>query len=386
MRTSFASVQPVKFRVPVLCSNHLLRRLMPCAAAPFSDANLAATRPRRHRRSPLFRFPPPAPSPRRRRRRCLPRRHVRGLEIPKPTASGSFVNRRTRRARSGRSSGERFARAGHARARNQIQESTGKFGDFARRASVEVGAARKIVSSPCACIDRAIIAGFFGRQIGCQHAVGARCCRGVGEFLQAHLQDRIEIAEEHQRHVACAVRSRADKIDHARERGPAAQRAFARALNRRAHRRRGSLNGTPSSITSAPASAAAKTIFSLAVERRIARGDIGDQAQFAGLGKLAKRRGDSPCGLPRRSAGLAATRDLGMAASDIAREGFHVFVAAAGNIQDDDFVFLHLGARRISSATACADSSAGMMPSICARVRAASMAASSLTAVYSARP
>src|SRR2546426_547840 len=73
-----------------------------------------------------------------------------GSEIPKPTASGSDVTRRVRRTRSGKSSGSAsltpVTPVREIRYRNPVETPA----IFARRSSGEVGAARKIVSSPCA--------------------------------------------------------------------------------------------------------------------------------------------------------------------------------------------------------------------------------------------
>ena len=186
-----------------------------------------------------------------------------GSEIPKPTAIGNL-----RESPHAPHQGRQFlgqgirARPSRRCAKSNTESRSNTSAICARRASVEVGAARKIVSRPLRLHDRAIVARFFGRQVGRQHAIGAGRGSRFGEFLEAHLQDRIEIAEKNERHLA--VRAQApDEIEHSRQRGAGAQRAFAGALNR-GPSATGSLNGTPSSITSAPASAAASTIFSLA--------------------------------------------------------------------------------------------------------------------------
>ncbi len=130
---------------------------------------------------------------------------------------------------------------------------------------------------------------------------------------------------------------RADQIDHAGKRRSAAQRAFAGALNRRAigdriAERHAQLDHIRAGF------GGSQHDFLGRLERRIARGDVRDQAQLAGFGKRAKTSRDSPGGLWRRHCAFVTDAKF----SDIARENFHIFIAAAGKIQDDDFVLLHL--------------------------------------------
>src|SRR5580704_16717918 len=98
----------------------------------------------------------------------------------------------------------------------------------------------------------------------------------------------------------------------------------------------GSLNGTPSSITSAPASAAASTIFSVAAS------DGSPAVMYA-------TRPISPASESARN--RCAMRPVGFGAvtavcddakfSDIARENIHILIATSGKIQDYEFVFFH---------------------------------------------
>ena len=75
-----------------------------------------------------------------------------------------------------------------------------------------------------------VFAGFFGCKVGDQDAVDAGCSRGIAEFFEPHLQNRIEIAEQDEGNVRLSTH-RLYKRDHAGERRAAAQRAFAGALN-----------------------------------------------------------------------------------------------------------------------------------------------------------
>ena len=70
---------------------------------------------------------------------------------------------------------------------------------------------------------------------------------------------------------------------------------------------------------------------------------------------------------------------------DALGDGVHVLVAAAGEVDQQDRVLPIDGAIFIACATACADSSAGMMPSVRHSSWNAASASSSVTATYSAR-
>src|SRR5271170_3407315 len=100
----------------------------------------------------------------------------------------------------------------------------------------------------------------------------------------------------------------------------------------------GSLNGTPSSITSAPASAAASTIFPVASSDGSPAVIYATSPSSPASASSRKRRPMRPSDFPA-SAGTPEV-GLGIAASDISRESFHIFVAAAGNIQYDDLILL----------------------------------------------
>ena len=154
---------------------------------------------------------------------------------------------------------------------------------IASRSSVDVGAARKIVSSPRACIAARYSTASSGvRSVASTPSAPAR--GRIREFLDAHLQDRIEVAEKHQRHIRLQSQP-PDQLDHARERRPAAQRPFARPLNRRAigHRiaeRHAQLDHVRAGF------GGGQHDFLAGRKRRIASRDVRDQAQLARLGQL----------------------------------------------------------------------------------------------------
>src|SRR6266481_837995 len=102
----------------------------------------------------------------------------------------------------------------------------------------------------------------------------------------------------------------------------------------------GSLNGTPSSIISAPASAAARTIFSLASSEgspAVMKATIPSSPDSE---SSRKRRGILVSGRFAGRPGECACADFEMAGSDMAGEGFHVLVAPAGEVEDHNFIFL----------------------------------------------
>src|SRR5487761_1194200 len=93
----------------------------------------------------------------------------------------------------------------------------------------------------------------------------------------------------------------------------------------------GSLNGTPNSSTSAPASAAAKAISTAAVSD-------GSPAVIYATKPISLVRASSSNRLPIRvcNASFAFVASL-----DIARQNFHILVPAPGNIQNDQLVAPH---------------------------------------------
>src|SRR5579863_598404 len=96
----------------------------------------------------------------------------------------------------------------------------------------------------------------------------------------------------------------------------------------------GSLNGTPSSTTSAPASAAASTIFSLAASE-------GSPAVMYATRPSSPLRESSRNLVAIRPAACVSRDAVCCAASDIARKHIHILVAAAREIEDHDFVLAH---------------------------------------------
>src|SRR5713226_731481 len=78
--------------------------------------------------------------------------------------------------------------------------------------------------------DAAIVGGFFGSEIGGEDAVCTRFAGGTREFFEAHLQDRIVVAEEHERDLR-RLANAADEIDYTSERGAGFKGALGGALD-----------------------------------------------------------------------------------------------------------------------------------------------------------
>ena len=89
--------------------------------------------------------------------------------------------------------------AGHALQRDVIDIAARLFGDARTRASVLVGASRKIGSMPCLARCANASCAFFRRVIHGQHAVHASFRRSAGKGFPAHRLDRIAIAHQHDR-------------------------------------------------------------------------------------------------------------------------------------------------------------------------------------------
>ena len=125
-----------------------------------------------------------------------------------------------------------------------------------------------------------ILARLFDNHVGGQHAIHAGRRGIVGKLAQAIAQNRIQIAEDHQSRIRSRSANLARKPKNILQSRAARQCPFTCPLDDRAHRASGSLKGTPSSITSAPASIAASRNFACCVEAGIAGRQINNQARL----------------------------------------------------------------------------------------------------------
>src|SRR6185437_2588124 len=190
--------------------------------------------------------------------------------------------------------GKGFARAGYARARDQVKEAGRAFGDAGEAGVIGSGRGEEYRAEIARAHGGAIFGGFFGREIGGEGAIGAGLRGGGGEFFEAHAQNRIEIAEENQRHLRLRAYA-TDDFDDACERGAGADGAFAGALDRGAVGH-GIAEGHAEFDEAGAGLCGGKGDLHAGIERRIAGGDIGDDAEFAGLREAREGAGDAAFG------------------------------------------------------------------------------------------
>ena len=139
--------------------------------------------------------------------------------------------------------------------------------------------------------NAAIVVRFFGREIGDEDAVGAGVAGGACKFFEAHLQDGIVVAEEHERNLR-GFANAAHQIEDAGQRGAGFQRAFGGALNggavgERIAERNAQLDDIGAGFGQG------ENELQRGVERRIAGGDVGDDAEFAGCAQVGETFGDT---------------------------------------------------------------------------------------------
>mgnify|MGYP003694578241 CR=1 FL=1 len=165
---------------------------------------------------------------------------------------------------------------------------------------------------------------------------------------------------------------RRDQLEDARQRRAGARARVPPRAAAPGRRPSGRRTARRARSASAPAATAARTSRGVDVERRIAGGEDTARARPRPRARSAANVGDAAhvsC-TPRWS-----------------RHRAHVLVAAAGEVDEQDAAARRCAARGGSAcATACALSSAGMMPSVAVSSRSASTASSSVTVTYVARP
>src|SRR6267378_1249768 len=166
-------------------------------------------------------------------------RNVAGKRDSKTNSDGELRNAAGAADERGEIIGQHIFCAGDAGAGNQIEETGRASGDFREAVVGGSWSAEKDAVEMMHGENAAIVFGFFRREVRDEDAIGAGDCCGGSEFFETHLQDGIVVAEEDERDLS--ARSVPRWIV-----GPSAS---------------GSLKGTPSSMTSAPASASARTYF-----------------------------------------------------------------------------------------------------------------------------
>jgi hypothetical protein len=163
-----------------------------------------------------------------------------------------------------------MCRAGDAFERNIVDVTARELSD---RGDSRLGRGRReqedrrdaVLGEPLSEFDR-----LFGRIVDDEHAVDARLARAVGKCGDAHRLDRIRIAHEHDRRRIVALAKRPHHVQHGGEPDTLRQRALGGALDN-GPSAIGSENGTPSSITSAPAATSADRIDGIAASDWVAR-------------------------------------------------------------------------------------------------------------------
>ena len=184
--------------------------------------------------------------------------------------------------------------------------------------------------------------------------------RVARQRLQPVAQDRVQVGEQQQRDFGAARGSRPPSRAPVASVVPARERPLGGALDHRAVGDRDRRRERPVRSGRRRRAPAPRTSPARPVRRRIAGGDVGDEA-------LAALRA---AGASKRS-GDAGRGSVSIQFREVLAVDVDVFVAAAGEVDDENLILRLAGARRIASATACADSSAGMMPSVRDSVRAA---------------
>ena len=198
---------------------------------------------------------------------------------------------RARRSSAGKIVGKRIFRAGYAGARDEIEKPGGRGGDFLQALVGGSGRGEKNGVEIVRVQDAAIVLGFFGREIGDEDAVGSGLRGSRGKFLQSHLQDGIEVAEEDKRDLA-GFADAANQIENAASVAPALQGAFGGTLNRGAIGER-IAEGHAKFDDVGAGFGERQDKFERGIERGIARGDIGDDAEFAAGAEFREAFGDA---------------------------------------------------------------------------------------------
>src|SRR5258708_10476235 len=241
----------------------------------------------------------------------------------------------------GKIRGKRVLLTGYAGARNEIEkagragggcfEAVGGGGGSAKENGVEVMRGK----------DAAVVAGFFRSEIGDEDTVGASRRSSGGKFFEAHLKDGIVVAEKEQRHFR-RLPNATNEIEHSGERRTGFEGAFRGALNGRAIGER-IAEGYAKLDDVRAGFGEREDKLPRGIQGRIARGDIRDDAEFAGGTELGETFGNT--GRVGGSSGhIKCDREaVNVCGERLEQTGIsvHVLVAAAGEVEDDEVVVAH---------------------------------------------
>src|SRR6267378_5653812 len=139
--------------------------------------------------------------------------------------------------------------------------------------------------------NTAIVSGFFRREGGGENAVGAGVCGSRSKSCEAHLKDRVVVAEEDERNLR-RLANAANEIEDAGQCGAGFQSAFGSPLNCWAVSE-GIAKGHAELDDVGAGFGKREDEFQRGVKRGIAGGDIGDDAKFAGGTQVGEAFGDA---------------------------------------------------------------------------------------------
>ena len=139
--------------------------------------------------------------------------------------------------------------------------------------------------------DAAIVFGFFGSEIGDEDAIGAGLRGSGGKFFETHLEDGVVIAEEDERNLA-GLADAMNEIEDAGQSRAGFQGTFGSALDRGAIGE-GIAEGHAEFDDVGSSFGQCENKFVRGVESRIAGGDVGDDAEFAGGAQFREAFGDA---------------------------------------------------------------------------------------------
>src|SRR5437588_12945017 len=240
---------------------------------------------------------------------------------------------------SGEIVGQGILNAGDASAGNEIEKTGGARGDLPEAI---VRGSRRTEEDGVEWMSgekAAIVFGFFEREIDGENAIcaGNRC--GGCEFLEAHLQDGIVIAEQDERDLVgrrAQLADAADQIDDPGEGRAGFQGTFGAALDGRSIGERVA-EGNAEVDDGGSGFAKGPDKFQRGVERGVACGDVGDDAEFAGCAQFSEAFGDA--GRVGGNYGHSVWKER----LEQAGVSVHVLVATAGEVEDDQVAFAHFG-------------------------------------------
>src|SRR6266568_8267559 len=191
--------------------------------------------------------------------------------------------------------GESIFRAGNTGAGDEIEEAGGAGGDFSEALVSGSGSAKEDGVEMISGEDAAIVAGFFGCQVGGENAISTRGFGGGCEFFEAHLQNGIVVAEEDKRDIArwgARLADAADEIEDAGKRGARFQGAFGSALDGRAVGERIAERDAEFDDVGASFRKFQDKLL-CGIQGRIASGDVRHDAELAGSAQFSEAFGDA---------------------------------------------------------------------------------------------